>query len=158
MDEIVVIERFFEAYAAQFARALSDPPEVDVEATAGVFADCFVEAGPRGVGCGRNDDTFRARIPLGYAFYRQIGIRSMAVTTLAPSQLDERHWGVRVGWTAGYDDRAGRTGEVAFEVIYFVRMTGAGPKIFAYITGDEEGQLRALGLLDGPDQGGAPGG
>ncbi|MEN6517962.1 MAG: hypothetical protein ABFC38_07180 [Methanospirillum sp.] len=97
MDEIVVIERFFEAYAARFAHALSEPAGVDVEATVGAFADFFVEAGPRGVSCNRNDDTFRAQIPQGYAFYRRIGIRSMAVTTLAPSQLDERHWGVRVG-------------------------------------------------------------
>lgn len=73
----------------------------------------------------------------------------MAVATLAPSRLDERHRGVRVGWTAGYE-HAGRSGEVAFEVIYLLRMTGAGPKIFAYITGDEEGQLRALGLFDDP--------
>jgi len=157
MDEIVVIERFFEAYAAGFARALADPPEVDVEAAAGAFADCFIEAGPRGVSCGRNDETFRAQIPQGYAFYRRIGIRSMAVTTLAPSQLDERHWGVRVGWTAGYD-HAGKSGDVEFEVLYLVWMTDIGPKIFAYITGDEEGELRRLGLLDDPDQGGPVGG
>ncbi len=80
----------------------------------------------------------------------------MAVTTLALSQLDERHWGVRVGWTARYD-RA-RTEEVVFEVIYLLRMTGAGPKIFAYITGDEEGELRRLGLLDDADQGAPSGG
>ena len=103
MDEIVLIERLFESYAAQFARALADPPEVDIEATASAFADCFVESGPRGVRCGRNDETFRAAIPQGYAFYRQIGIRDMAVATLAPSQLDTRHWGVRVGWYAAYD-------------------------------------------------------
>lgn len=157
MDEIVVIERFFEAYGALFARALADPPEVDVEATAGAFADCFVEAGPRGVSCGRNDETFRSQIPQGYAFYRGIGIRSMAVTTLAPSQLDKRHWGVRVGWTAAYD-HAGKTGTIEFEVLYFVQMTGGGPRIFAYITGDEEGELRRLGLLDGADQGGPSGG
>jgi hypothetical protein len=155
MDEIVVIERFFESYAAQFGRALADPPEVDVEATAGAFADCFVEAGPRGVSCGRNDDTFRAQIPQGYAFYRRIGIRSMAVTRFVPSRLDDRHWGVRVRWLASYD-HAGRVGEIEFEVLYFVQMTEAGPKIFAYITGDEEDELRALGLLESPDQGSDP--
>jgi hypothetical protein len=149
MDEIVVIERFFEAYAAQFARALADPPEVDVEATAAAFADCFVEAGPQGVSCGRNDATFRAQIPKGFAFYRGIGIGSMAVTVLAPSQLDRRHWGVRVGWTATYH-RAGRSGMIEFEVLYLIQMTDTGPRIFAYITGDEEGQLRAHGLLDVP--------
>ncbi len=157
MDEIVAIERFFEAYAAGFARALANPPEVDIEATAGAFADCFVEAGPRGVSCGRNDETFRAQIPQGYAFYRGIGIRSMAVATLAPSQLDGRHWGVRVGWTAAYD-RAGKSGEFEFEVLYFLQLTDIGPKIFAYITGDEEGELRRLGLLDGSGQGEPSGG
>ncbi|MEN6342787.1 MAG: hypothetical protein ABFC89_09540 [Methanospirillum sp.] len=147
MDEIVVIECFFETYATLFALAFAEPPEVDVEATANAFADCFVESGPRGVICGRNDEMFRAQIPRGYAFYRRIGIRSMTVTTLVPSQLDERHWGVRVGWTAVYD-KAGRAGEIVFDVIYLLQMTGSVPKIFAYITGDEEGQLRALGLLD----------
>lgn len=157
MDEIVVIERFFEAYGAQFARALADPPEIDVEATAGAFADCFIEAGPRGVSCGRNDDTFRAQIPQGYAFYRRIGIRSMAIVMFVPSQLDERHWGVRVRWLAEYD-HGGRTGELEFEGVYFVQMTGAGPKIFAYVTGDEEGELRALGLLESTDHDDVPGG
>jgi hypothetical protein len=157
MDEIVVIERFFEAYAAGFARALADPPEVDLEATAGAFADCFIAAGTEGVSCGRNDETFRMQIPQGYAFYRQIGIRSMTVATLAPSQLDERYWGVRVGWSARYE-HDGRTGEVGFEVLYFVQMTGLGPKIFAYITGDEERELRRLGLLEGHRQGEPSGG
>lgn len=149
MDEIVAIERFFEAYAVRFARALADPGGIDVEATAGAFADCFVAATPQGVGCAKNDETFRAQIPEGYEFYRRIGTRSMAVAKLAPSQLDAWHWVVRVGWTAGYDNGK-RIGEISFEVIYLLRMTDAGPKIFAYITGDEEGQLRALGLLDDP--------
>ncbi|NLX48780.1 MAG: hypothetical protein GXY82_02675 [Methanospirillum sp.] len=157
MDEIVLIERFFDEYASQFARALADTPEVDVEATAGAFADCFVEAGPRGVVCGRNDGAFREQIPHGFAFYRGIGIRSMTVATLAPSQLDAGHWGVRVGWSAAYD-LGGRSGTVEFEVLYFVQLTGSGPKIFAYITGDEEAELRRLGLLGAPDQGGPSGG
>jgi hypothetical protein len=157
MDEIVVIERFFEEYAARFARALAEPPEVDAGATAEAFADCFVEAGPRGVHCGKNDDAFRAQIPEGYAFYRGIGVQSMTVASLAPSQLDARHWGVRVGWSAAYATGE-QTGTVGFEVLYFVQMTGAGPKIFAYITGDEEGELRRLGLIGGPDQEGPSGG
>ncbi|MEN6517963.1 MAG: hypothetical protein ABFC38_07185 [Methanospirillum sp.] len=43
-------------------------------------------------------------------------------------------------------------------MIYLLQMTGAGPKIFAYITGDEEGELRRLGLLDDADQGAPSGG
>lgn len=156
MDEIVVIERFFESYAARFARALADPADVDVEATAAAFADCFLGAGPQGVACGQNDAAFRAQIPQGYGFYRRIGITSIAVSSIAPTPLDTRHWSVRVGWTEGYDNGR-RAGEVSFEVIYFLQMTGDGPKIFAWITGDEEGELRRLGLHDDL-QGGPSGG
>ncbi|NLX48774.1 MAG: hypothetical protein GXY82_02645 [Methanospirillum sp.] len=49
MDEIVLIERFFEDDAAQFGPALADSPEVDAGATAEASADCFVEAGAWGV-------------------------------------------------------------------------------------------------------------
>jgi hypothetical protein len=153
MDEIVVIERFFEAYAAQFARALADPADVDVEATAAAFADCFVEAGPRGVTCGRNDEAFRAQIPQGYAFYRRIGIRSMRIASLVPTRLDAGHWGVRLGWSAAYASGSAE-GTVEFEVLYLLQMTGNGPNIFAYITGDEEAELRRLGLIGGTGQGG----
>ena len=157
MDEIEEIEQFFEDYAARFARALTDPDGVDVEAAAKAFADCFVGAGPQGVACGRNDEALRAAIPQGYAFYRRIGITSIAVSTIAPTPLDARHWSVRVGWTEEYDNGS-RAGEVSFEVIYLLQMTDDGPKIFAYITGDEEAELRRLGLVGGPGQEGASGG
>jgi len=150
MDDIVVLERFFAAYEDGFNRALGDPGAVDAAETAAAFADCFVEAGPRGVSCGRNDETFRDRIPMGYAFYRQIGIRAMVIRSLAPARLDERHWSVRVMWAAEYD-REGTAGRIEFEVIYLLQMTDAGPRIFAYITGDEEGELRRHGLIGDAD-------
>ena len=91
----------------------------------------------------------------GYSFYRGIGVRSMTVASLAPGQLDARHWEVRVGWSAAYD-----TGEwavtVEVEVHYFVQVTPAGPKIFAYIKGDEMGELRRLGLIGQACQGDRP--
>ncbi len=43
--------------------ALADPPKIDAEATAAAFADCFVEASPVGINCGKNDETFLAQIP-----------------------------------------------------------------------------------------------
>jgi hypothetical protein len=61
------MEDFFAAYAAGFNRALADVPEIDVEATAGAFADCFIAANPNGVSCGKNDEQFRAQIPEGFA-------------------------------------------------------------------------------------------
>lgn len=36
---------------------------------------------------------------------------------------------------------------IDFEVIYLLQTIANGPKIFAYITGDEESALRQRGLL-----------
>jgi hypothetical protein len=38
------LQQFFAEYEARFNRALEEPPEVDVEATAGAFTDCFIGA------------------------------------------------------------------------------------------------------------------
>jgi hypothetical protein len=60
------IKAFFADYEARFNRALGDPPHFDVEGTAGAFSDCFIEVGPHGVTCGKNDEQFRAVIPRGF--------------------------------------------------------------------------------------------
>ena len=51
------IEEFFAEYETRFNRALAG--EIDVEDTANSFTDCFIEANPFGVMCGKNDDQFR---------------------------------------------------------------------------------------------------
>ncbi len=38
------LAEFFADYEARTNRALADPPEVDTEATAAAFADCFIGA------------------------------------------------------------------------------------------------------------------
>jgi hypothetical protein len=73
----------------------------------------------------------------------------MKIRCLAPTRIDERHRGVRVGWSAE-SDRQGTSGRIDFEVYYLLQKTEAGPRIFAYITGDEEGALREHGLIDQP--------
>src|SRR5262245_18423540 len=83
--------QFFQAYEARMNRALADPPHVDVEATARAFADCFVEATPKGVTCSTNDDQFRDVIPKGLEFYRSIGTQSMKIASQITTPLDEWH-------------------------------------------------------------------
>lgn len=157
MDEIVVIERFFAEYEAEFNRSLAEPGAVDTSRTGAFFADCVVAASPHGVSCGKNDGTLLDHVAKGYAFYREIGIRAMRIRVLAPTPLDRWHWGVRVGWAAGYE-HAGRTGTIEFDLLYFLQLLDGRPRIFAWIAGDEEEALREHGLIDGPNQGGPPGG
>jgi hypothetical protein len=138
---------FFAAYEARTNRALQDPPEVDVEATAAAFADCFVEASPKGVQCGQNDDQFREVIPKGFDFYRSIGTKTMKIVSLETTLLDDFHALARVHWEAFYERKDGRQERIEFDVIYLVQRTGDQPRIFAYVTGDEEKLYQEKGLV-----------
>jgi hypothetical protein len=144
-----MIDGFFAAYAAGFNKALADTPEIDVEATAGAFADCFIAADPNGVSCGKNDEEFRTRIPMGFAFYRSIGTKSMKVASLAVTPLDDYHLTANVHWESVYRKKDGSEEEIDFDDIYFVRMVGDQPRIFGYVTGDEQRLLRERGLIPG---------
>jgi hypothetical protein len=140
------LEAFFAAYAARFNEGLDGDP--DVEGTAGSFTDYFMEANPNGVLCGKNDDTFRAMIPQGYAFYRKIGTKSMRISSLDLSRLDAYHWMATVQWESLYEKKDDTTDWIDFTVIYFLQTIGGTPRIFAYIAGDEQKALREKGLLD----------
>ena len=141
------LEEFFAGYEAQFNKALGPTPEVDVEATAGAFADCFVEASPLGVSCGKNDEQFRAVIPQGYEFYRSIGTKSMRIDSLAVTVLDDYHAMAKVHWLALYTKKGGGNLMLDFDVIYFVQTIDGKSRIFAYITGDEQKAYQESGLI-----------
>lgn len=139
------LEEFFREYEARFNKSLTGT--IDVEATANSFADCFMGANPFGVLCSKNDDQFRIVIPQGYEFYKSIGTKSMSIDSIKVSSLDEYHSMVKVHWRAFYNKRDGSEELIEFDVIYFVQIIDEKPKIFAYITGDEQGVLREKGLI-----------
>jgi hypothetical protein len=141
------IEEFFERYEARLSGALAETPEVNVEATAAAFTACFIEANPNGVLCGQNDDMFRAQIPKGFEFYRNIGTQSMKILSLDVTPLDHFHSMAKVHWEARYLKKGGSRDVIDFDVIYFLQTLGEDPKIFAYITGDEQKILRERGLI-----------
>jgi hypothetical protein len=136
---------FFSRYEKLFMQSLKETP--DVESVAGVFADYFVEASPVGVIGGKNDASFRERIPKGYEFYKSIGTTSMQITALESTALNELHYMTRVQWRAGYHKKDGSRENIDFEVIYFTQHIKSEIKIFAYITGDEQKVLRERGLI-----------
>ena len=143
------LAEFFAEYEARTNRALADPPRLDVEATAKAFADSFVGANPNGVMCGTNDAGLRDVISKGFEFYRSIGTKSMKIASLTTTPLDECHAMVRVHWEAFYKKKDGSDEVIDFDVIYLLQTTGDGPKIFAYITGDEQKVYKERGLLPG---------
>lgn len=139
------IAAFFRNYARNFNLALQSE-NIDPEATAGAFAGCFIEAGPFGVNCGKNDAQFRSMIPQGYTFYRNIGIISMDITAIETTGLDSIHAMTKIRWKSQYRNKNHISGAVEFEVIYFTQTIGSTPEIFAYITGDEQAALQKAGL------------
>lgn len=141
------VRRFFEAYAARFAAALADTPRIDAQATAAAFADSFVLADHAGAVCGRNDNAFLEQIPVGFQFYRRLGIRTMCIVLLRVTPLDERHALAQVLWRAHYERAESNAGTIEFPVTYVLQELGAGPRILLAMTGDEQRAYRERGLI-----------
>jgi hypothetical protein len=142
------VEAFFTEYARCSNDALREPPREDVSRTAAAFAPFFVEANPHGVSGGANNEAFRALIPQGYAHYRRIGGKGMQVIGVEVTEFDDHNAMARVDWRFAYErpvDR--RRGEIVFHNIYFLNFAAGQPKIFAYITPDEERAMRDHGLV-----------
>ena len=140
------IEAFFDNYRARFNSSLSDG-EVDVEGTVNSFTECFLEASPLGIMCGKNDRSFRKKIPKGYEFYKKIGTRSMIIEKKEITQLDEMHAMVKIFWRSEYNRKNDSPLTIDFEVFYLVQNTDDGIKIFTYITGDEQKVLKENRLI-----------
>ncbi len=73
----------------------------------------------------------------------------MKIASLDITLLDDLHSMVKVHWQAIYNKKNGSEESIDFDVIYFVQMIDDQLKIFAYITGDEQGVLRERGLIPG---------
>lgn len=141
------LKAFFEAYARRMNDALADPSKIDAEATAAAFANCFIEASPAGINCGKNDSRFLEQIPKGFEFYRNIGTISMKITGLEITELDDLHSMAKVHWDSRYAKPDDEELQIDFDVFYFVQFINGEPKIFAYITGDEKTVLTKHGLI-----------
>jgi len=139
------IKAFFNAYESRFNTSLTG--RIDVEGTMQSFANCFVEATPAGITCGKNDEQFREAIPKGIEFYKSIGTTEMKILAMDITVLDDFHAMAEIYWEAIYNTKDGKEEVIEFTVIYFVQGLNDQIKIFAYITGDEQKVLRDRGLI-----------
>jgi hypothetical protein len=139
------VGEFFEQYAERFNRSLAGE-KVEAKEVAESFADHFVEAGPGGVNGGKNGLLFRMMIPRGFAHYRKIGTTQMKVAALSVEPIDDRHVLAKVHWDSRYRKKDGSDDRIEFDVTYLLHFEDGEPKIFAYITGDEERILKEHGL------------
>ncbi|KKB83898.1 hypothetical protein VW29_12905 [Devosia limi DSM 17137] len=126
---------------------MHDPAAEDFEPIVTAFAPYFVESSPSGVFGGANDAAFRQMIPKGFARYRAVGGRHMIVTHVDVTRLDDLHAIAHVDWDFGYLNKDGNSGNVRFRNLYFVTIASGEPRIFAYVTPDEETAMKAHGLV-----------
>jgi hypothetical protein len=143
------IEVFFSEYERRLTSSLEAGGQVDIDGTVQAFTDCFIEANPNGVSCGKNDAEFRAAIPKGIEFYKSIGTQSINIADLTITPLDEFHAMAKVHWDATYQKKDGSRDRIDFDVIYFLQLISDAPKVFAYITGDEQRIYQEHGLIPG---------
>lgn len=145
-DHTAAIVRFFTAYADRFNASLADPAVIDTDGMVNSFADYFVEASAKGVKGGKNGLMFRVMIPRGFRYYRKIGTTAMNVASVRVTPIDDMHVMAHVDWDSRYR-KDGRDIRIPFTNIYMLQIAADGPKVFAYVTGDEEQVLRDHGLI-----------
>lgn len=141
----LIIEEFFLNYEKRFNRAIKSG-DINVEEAASAFADYFIESSPRGVICGKNDEKFIEMIPKGFEHYKKIGTTSMKILSMDIQKIDDLHYMVNVHWDSQYSKNE-KNVSIDFTVIYILTIETGKPKIFAYITGDEEKVLKQKGIL-----------
>ena len=139
------IERFFQGYVDAFNRSLGG--RIDVEGIRAHFSQCFVAAGPQGVSCGQNDESFTETLQQGYAFYTSIGTKAMAVRGVTTTPIDGGHQMAKVDYRATYEKPDGERIEIDFAVTYMLAARGDSYEIFAFVAGDEMALYRKHGLV-----------
>lgn len=120
---------------------------VDSAFLAGCFAADFIGASPAGVMAGKNQGLaeFLAK---GIDAYREMGGTAFVAESIDTQELAPNSFVATIGWRFDYRrPKDGKTGSVRFTNRYFVTSAMGSPKIFAWITPDEQAALREHGLV-----------
>jgi hypothetical protein len=139
------IRKFFERYAAVFKQALGG--DIAMDEVASLYASDFIAASPAGVLTGKNGDQLKQVMAQGYARYRAIGTQEMRIRNVGVSPIDEHHCVAHVAWTATYARQDQADVAIDFDVHYLVQKLDGEPKIFGWVSGDEQALLRKHGII-----------
>jgi hypothetical protein len=139
------VRKLFERYERVFNAALHG--DGDMDDVAALYASDFIAASPAGVMTGKNDEQLKQVMAQGYARYRAIGTKEMRIRGLRISPMDEHHCVAHVAWRATYvrNDKPDVT--IDFDVHYLVQQIGAEPKVFGWVSGDEQAVLKEHGII-----------
>jgi hypothetical protein len=139
------IRTFLERYERFFNESLGGNTNMDE--VAAIYASEFIAASPSGVMAGKNDDQLKQVVAQGYARYRAIGTKEMRIRDVRLSPVDDHHCVAHVAWTATYARKDQPDVAIDFDVHYFVQELDAEPKVFGWVSGDEQALLRKHGII-----------
>lgn len=139
------VRKLFERYERFFERSLGG--EIDMDEAAKLYAPAFIAASPAGVMTGKNDEQFRTAMAQGYDHYRAIGTKGMRIRSVRISPIDEHHCVAHVAWTATYARKEQPDVAVDFDVHYLVQTLEGEPKVFGWVSGDEQALLKERGII-----------
>lgn len=138
------VRNLFQRYERFFNRALHG--QADMEELASLYSSEFIGAAPAGVRTGKNDDHFKRVMAQGYDHYRAIGAREMRIRNIGVSPMDLLHYVVHVAWTGTYSRKDQPDLAIDFDVHYLVQTLNGEPRVFGWISGDEQALLKQHGL------------
>ena len=139
------VRKLFERYEGFFNRSLRG--DMDMDEVVSLYASEFIGAAPAGVMTGKNDDQFKQVMSQGYAHYRAIGTRQMRIRNVRLSPIDEHHCLAHVAWTATFARKDQPDVAIDFDVHYFVQTLDGEPKVFGWVSGDEQALLKQHGIV-----------
>jgi hypothetical protein len=139
------VRKLFERYESFFNQSLGG--DMDMDEVAALYASEFIAASPAGVMTGKNDDQLKQVMAQGYARYRAIGTKDMRIRNVRVSPIDDHHCVAHVAWTATYVRKDQADVAIDFDVHYFVQELDGEPKVFGWVSGDEQALLRKHGII-----------
>ena|SRR5688572_3239047 len=139
------VNELFEKYQEYFRKALKS--KINMEQVASSYASAFIAASPAGVSVGQNDEQLKQTMQQGFEYYRHIGTKDMHLRNVRVAPIDEHHCLAHVAWTATYDRGNDPDVSIDFEVHYFVQQLKGEPKIFGWVSGDEQAVLKQHGVI-----------
>ena len=139
------IHEFFKRYQDFFRQGLKN--EADMEQVASSYATAFIAASPAGVMTGQNDGQLKQVMRQGFERYRQLGTKDMTLRGVRINPVDEHHCVAHVAWTATYDRGEAPGVSIDFDVHYLVLQLDDEPKIFGWVSGDEQALLKQHAIV-----------
>ncbi len=143
MEEVV--NKLFERYQDLFCQAIQG--KADMDQITSSYASAIIGATPAGVMASQNDELFKEALKKGFDHYRSIGTKDMRIRSVRISSIDEYHCVAHVAWTACYRREDQSDLSVDFDVHYLVQNLDGSPKIFGWVSGDEQAVLKQNGII-----------